>query len=174
MPLPDEFFDAAYSVESLCYAPDPAEVYREAKQALKSGTPFTFHDFAMMEKFDENIPEHRKVRNRIEFGNGITRMPQVPDVQAGLRAAGESSFSARCTLSFDGRRETKAERSEIRQGSNYSEKKTWRSAARRPRGTTAPLAIWGGHGRFPDGPTSGRCSTCGISSAGVLMPFTAS
>ncbi|KAK4150268.1 S-adenosyl-L-methionine-dependent methyltransferase [Chaetomidium leptoderma] len=49
LPFPDESFDAAYSVESLCYAPDPAEVYREIKRVLKPGAPFTFHDFAMTE-----------------------------------------------------------------------------------------------------------------------------
>ncbi|KAK4044438.1 S-adenosyl-L-methionine-dependent methyltransferase [Parachaetomium inaequale] len=49
LPFPDESFDAAYSAESLCYAPDPAEVYREIKRVLKPGAPFTFHDFAMTE-----------------------------------------------------------------------------------------------------------------------------
>ncbi|KAK3300787.1 S-adenosyl-L-methionine-dependent methyltransferase [Chaetomium fimeti] len=49
LPFPDESFDAAYSVESLCYAPDPAAVYREIKRVLKPGAPFTFHDFAMTE-----------------------------------------------------------------------------------------------------------------------------
>ncbi|KAL2176052.1 S-adenosyl-L-methionine-dependent methyltransferase [Thermothelomyces heterothallicus CBS 202.75] len=38
------------SVESLCYVPDPAEVYREVKRVLKPpGAPFTFHDFVMTE-----------------------------------------------------------------------------------------------------------------------------
>ncbi|KAK4144911.1 S-adenosyl-L-methionine-dependent methyltransferase [Dichotomopilus funicola] len=49
LPFPDESFDAAYSVESLCYAPDPAQVYLEIKRVLKPGAPFTFHDFAMTE-----------------------------------------------------------------------------------------------------------------------------
>jgi len=89
LPFPDESFDAAYSVESLCYAPDPAEVYREIKRVLKPGAPFTFHDFAMTEKFDAGVPEHRKIRNWIEFGNGIARMPWVPDMRAGVKKAGQ-------------------------------------------------------------------------------------
>ncbi|KAK4180900.1 S-adenosyl-L-methionine-dependent methyltransferase, partial [Triangularia setosa] len=83
-----ESFDAAYSVESLCYAPDPAEVYREIKRVLKPGAPFTFHDFAMTEQFDENKTEHSKIRNWIEFGNGIVKMPSVPDMRRGVLSAG--------------------------------------------------------------------------------------
>jgi sterol 24-C-methyltransferase len=56
---------------------------------LKPGAPFTFHDFAMTEKFDESIPEHRKVRNWVEFGNGVTKMPWVPVMRAGIKKAGE-------------------------------------------------------------------------------------
>ncbi|KAJ4296157.1 Delta(24)-sterol C-methyltransferase [Collariella sp. IMI 366227] len=88
LPFPDESFDAAYSVESLCYSPDPAAVYSEIKRVLKPGAPFTFHDFAMTEKFDEGDPEQRKVRNWIEFGNGITGMPWVPEMRAGVKKAG--------------------------------------------------------------------------------------
>jgi ubiquinone/menaquinone biosynthesis C-methylase UbiE len=88
LPFPDESFDAAYSIESLCYAPDPAACYKEVKRVLKPGAPFAFHDFAMTEKFDVDIPEHRKVRNWIEFGNGVTKMPWVPEMRAGIKKAG--------------------------------------------------------------------------------------
>ncbi|KAK0712309.1 S-adenosyl-L-methionine-dependent methyltransferase [Apiosordaria backusii] len=88
LPFEDESFDAAYSVESLCYAPEPAEVYREIKRVLKPGAPFTFHDFAMTEKFDENKTEHAKIRNWVEFGNGIVKMPWVPDMRRGVLSAG--------------------------------------------------------------------------------------
>jgi len=64
-------------------------VYREIKRVLKPGAPFTFHDFAMTEKFDERVPEHRRVRNWVEFGNGITKMPWVPQMRAGVKKAGE-------------------------------------------------------------------------------------
>ncbi|KAL2193778.1 S-adenosyl-L-methionine-dependent methyltransferase [Corynascus similis CBS 632.67] len=64
LPFPDESFDAAYSIESLCYAPNPAEVYREIKRVLKPGSPFTFHDFAMTENFDESIPDHQDMAFR--------------------------------------------------------------------------------------------------------------
>ncbi|VBB74096.1 Putative SAM-dependent methyltransferases [Podospora comata] len=88
LPFEDESFDAAYSVESLCYAPDPAEVYREIKRILKPGAPFTFHDFAMTKKFDENNTEHAKIRNWVEFGNGIVKMPWVPDMRRCVLSAG--------------------------------------------------------------------------------------
>ncbi len=43
----------------------------------------------MTQKFDENIPEHRKIRNWIEFGNGMAKMPWVPVMRAGTKKAGE-------------------------------------------------------------------------------------
>ncbi|KAM7213988.1 S-adenosyl-L-methionine-dependent methyltransferase [Rhypophila decipiens] len=88
MPFPDECFDAAYSIESLCYSPDPAALYSEVKRVLKPGAPFTFHDFAMTEKFDETIAEHRKIRNCIEFGNGISKMPWVPEMRESVKQVG--------------------------------------------------------------------------------------
>ncbi|KAK4105934.1 S-adenosyl-L-methionine-dependent methyltransferase [Parathielavia hyrcaniae] len=88
LPFPDESFDAAYSIEALCYAPDPILAYREIQRVLKPGAPFTLHDFAMTEKFDESIPEHRKVRNWIEFGNGMTKLAWVPSMREALKGAG--------------------------------------------------------------------------------------
>jgi hypothetical protein len=58
---------------------------------LKPGAVFALHDFAMTEKFDESIPEHRKVRDWIEFGNGMTNLPWVPVMRESLKKAGESS-----------------------------------------------------------------------------------
>ena len=66
---------------------------------LKPGAPFTFHDFAMTEKFDEKDPEHRKVRNWVEFGNGITKMPWVPEMRDGVRKAGKY-YPSCCSACF--------------------------------------------------------------------------
>ncbi|KAK4128980.1 S-adenosyl-L-methionine-dependent methyltransferase [Parathielavia appendiculata] len=88
LPFPDESFDAAYSIEALCYAPNPILAYREIVRVLKPGEPFTLHDFAMTEKFDESNPEHRKVRNWIELGNGMTKLPWVPTMRGALKEAG--------------------------------------------------------------------------------------
>ena len=88
LPFPDGSFDAAYSIEALCYSPDPTACYEEIKRVLKPGGIFTIHDFAMTKKFDEGIPEHRKIRNWIEFGNGITKMPWVPEMRENIKRAG--------------------------------------------------------------------------------------
>ncbi|KAK0645378.1 S-adenosyl-L-methionine-dependent methyltransferase [Cercophora newfieldiana] len=88
LPFPDESFDAAYGIEALCYAPDPTELYQEIKRVLKPGAPFTFADWVMTEKFNEENEEHRKVRSWIEFGNGLTRMATVEEKRDGLKKVG--------------------------------------------------------------------------------------
>jgi sterol 24-C-methyltransferase len=88
LPFEDNTFDAAYSFEALCYSPDLSVVYKEACRVLKPGGLFAFTDWAMTEKYDDRNIEHRKVRNWIEYGNGIIRMPLVQDIREGLKEAG--------------------------------------------------------------------------------------
>ncbi|KAK4458340.1 putative SAM-dependent methyltransferase [Cladorrhinum samala] len=89
LPFPDNHFDAAYSIEALCYAPDQAEAYREIFRVLKPGAPFTNHDWCMTDRFDEEgNREHRRVRNLIEFGNGLSKMPTVSEIRKGIKDGG--------------------------------------------------------------------------------------
>ena len=88
LPFEDNTFDAAYSFEALCYSPDPAIVYREAYRVLKPGGLFAFHDFAMTDEYDDRNPEHRNIKNWIEYGNGIMSMPHVQTIRDGLKEAG--------------------------------------------------------------------------------------
>ena len=88
MPFGDASFDAVYSFEALCYAPVPIEAYNEVFRVLKPGGPFGFSEWTMTNKFNEQDAEHRAVRNWIEYGNGITRMPLTQEVRDGLKAVG--------------------------------------------------------------------------------------
>lgn len=79
-----------YAIDALCYAPELALVYGEINRVLKPGGLFAFADWTMTDKFNVDNPEHRKIRNWIEFGNGITRMPLVHDIRDALRKTGVS------------------------------------------------------------------------------------
>ncbi|KAB5529017.1 S-adenosyl-L-methionine-dependent methyltransferase [Coniochaeta sp. 2T2.1] len=91
LPFDNNTFDAAYSFEALCYSPDPAVAYKEAYRVLKPGGLFAFHDFAMTDKYNDRNPEHRKIKNWIEYGNGIMSMPHVQNMRDGLKEAGFGS-----------------------------------------------------------------------------------
>ena len=58
---------------------------------LKPGGLFAFSDWTMTDKFDAGNPEHLKIRNWMEFGNGITKMPLVQEIRDGLKETGEFS-----------------------------------------------------------------------------------
>jgi ubiquinone/menaquinone biosynthesis C-methylase UbiE len=88
LPFDDASFDAAYAFDAMCYAPDQAAVYKEIYRVLKAGGTFGFSDWAMTDKFNEHDMNHRRIRNWIEFGNGITKMPLVEDMREGLKLAG--------------------------------------------------------------------------------------
>lgn len=65
--------------------------YKEAYRVLKPGGGFAFHDFSMTDKYNDRDAEHRKIKNWIEYGNGILSMPHVQDMRDGLKEAGFGS-----------------------------------------------------------------------------------
>lgn len=90
LPFADATFDAVYAMDALCYATDLSAIYNEINRVLKPQGLLAFADWVMTDKFDADNAGHRKVRNWIEFGNGITRMPARKEVQEALKAASRS------------------------------------------------------------------------------------
>lgn len=88
MPFEDDTFDAAYAFEAICYATDLPVVYNEIRRVLKPGAPFGLHEWVMTENFDPTNNKHRKIRDQIERGNGLTKMPLISDVRNGLKHCG--------------------------------------------------------------------------------------
>ena len=90
MPFDDNTFDAAYAFEAICYAPDLNVVYKELRRVLKPRASFGLHEWAMTQEFDPTIDDHRITRDKIERGNGLTRMPLISEIRDGLK---RSSFT---------------------------------------------------------------------------------
>lgn len=88
MPFADNTFDAVYSFEAICYAPDVTIPYNEIRRVLKPGGVFGYTDWVMTQSFDPAIVKHRTIRDQIERGNGIARMPLISDVRNGLKETG--------------------------------------------------------------------------------------
>ena len=69
VPMEDGHFDALYSFEAICHAPDTAKLFTELYRLLKPGGEIAAIDWCLTQKFDEDKALHRDIRDRIEFSN---------------------------------------------------------------------------------------------------------
>ncbi|MDE0231194.1 MAG: methyltransferase domain-containing protein [bacterium] len=68
---PDESFDAAYSIEATCCAPDKVSVYTEVFRLLKPGARFAAYEYAVTDRFDPQDPHHLQLKADIQLGGGL-------------------------------------------------------------------------------------------------------
>ena len=85
---PDESFDAVYSIEATCCAPDKQSIYGEAFRLLKPGARFGAYEYCMTERFDADNPLHRQLKEDIQLGGGLLVIDDKPTVDAALREVG--------------------------------------------------------------------------------------
>ncbi|XP_062212772.1 cycloartenol-C-24-methyltransferase 1-like isoform X2 [Phragmites australis] len=71
MPIPDNTFDAAYSLQATCHAPDALGVYKEVYRVLKPGQYFALDEWCLTDRFDPNNAKHRAIKAEIELGDGL-------------------------------------------------------------------------------------------------------
>ncbi|MFO0553806.1 MAG: methyltransferase domain-containing protein [Polyangiaceae bacterium] len=88
IPVPDATFDAAFAFEATCHAPDKARVYGEAARVTKPGGLFAVYEWCVTPQYDDNNPEHQRVRFGIEKGNALPRLATFDEVKNGMAAAG--------------------------------------------------------------------------------------
>ena len=88
IPYPDNTFDKMYAIEALCHAPSVVDVYKQTLNKLKPGGKACFYEWAMTDKYDASNPEHVKVKEMIEYGNGITKMNTIKEIDQAIIQAG--------------------------------------------------------------------------------------
>jgi len=86
--IPDEIYDAAYTIEAMCHSPDRVVVFREVFRTLKPGGLFSGYDWVMTEKYDPQNPRHVSVKEGIEVGNGLPNLVTPNVVLEALKQAG--------------------------------------------------------------------------------------
>ena len=94
VPLPDGHFDAAYSFEAMCHAPDTGRLFREIFRLLRPGGEVAAIDWCLTERFDAADGRHRDVRARIEFGNATPNLLTTRQQVAAAVAAGFEVLTA--------------------------------------------------------------------------------
>ena len=95
IPAEDGSFDAAYHIEAIAHAPDKTAAYAEAFRILRPGSIFAGYDWCMTPLYDDGNPEHREIRQGIEYGNALPQIASFTDITGGLRAAGFEGIEAR-------------------------------------------------------------------------------
>lgn len=89
VPLEDGFFDAAYSYEAICHAPDKDLCFRELFRLIRPGGQVALTEWCLTEGFDEGDSTHRDIRERVEFANAT---PNLPTTAAHVEAIEQAGF----------------------------------------------------------------------------------
>lgn len=95
MPIPDHSFDAAYTIDAICYAPDKRDLGVELRRVLKKGAWLAGNNWCLTDRYDPNNPEHRRIKKGIELGCGIADIESCADTLAALQAAGFEVMESR-------------------------------------------------------------------------------
>ena len=88
IPAEDGSFDAAYHIEAIPHAPDKAAVYAEIFRVLRPGAVFAGYDWCVTPLYDSGNPEHRELKEGIEYGNALPQIASFTEVTDSLQAVG--------------------------------------------------------------------------------------
>lgn len=109
--LPEKFeagtFDAAYAIEATCHSPDRKVCFAGVNKCLKKGGLFVGYDWVVLPEsgYDDKNPDHVRVKEGIEVGNGL---PTLATPQEVVRALEESGFEV--LDAFDANRNVHSDR----------------------------------------------------------------
>jgi sterol 24-C-methyltransferase len=102
--FPAESFDAAYEIEATCHSPNRREVFRGIHKCLKKGGIFVGYEWVVCPAYDGANPEHVRVKEGIEVGNGLPTLVPGEEIKACLRDAGFEVIEA-----FDANKDVRSE-----------------------------------------------------------------
>lgn len=84
-------FDSAFSCEATCHSPDRVECFSGVFHSLKPGGTFVGYEWVMLPDrgYDDTNPNHLRIKEGIEIGNGL---PTLTDPTAVLEALEKAGF----------------------------------------------------------------------------------
>ena len=85
---PDGSFDAVYSIEATCCAPDKLSIYREVFRLLKPGACFAAYEYCMTDRFDAQDPLHLRIKADMQLGGGLLVIDDAQTIDDALRSVG--------------------------------------------------------------------------------------
>jgi sterol 24-C-methyltransferase len=87
-PFENDSLDGVYMCESLAHSPDYKMLCKEVFRVLKPGARFTGFNWELTENYDQNNPEHRRIRHLIEYGVGVCGLVKMSTLTEALEDAG--------------------------------------------------------------------------------------
>ena len=88
VPLDDAAFDAIYSFEAVCHAPNNLLLFEELYRLLKPGGEMAIVDWCLTDRFDADDARHRDIRGRIETTNATPDLLTTERQVETIRSAG--------------------------------------------------------------------------------------
>lgn len=101
LPVEDESFDAIYTIEASCHAPDRVGLFKELLRVLKPGQSFAGYEWCLTDRYDANNSDHQTIKRDIEEGNGLPDIIYTWDIDQALRDAGFEVMES-CDLAESG------------------------------------------------------------------------
>ena len=96
MHIPEgDCYDAAFTIQAMCHAPDKVAAFREVFRVLRPGAGFAGSDFCLTEVFSPRNAEHLRIKKHIMKGNGVPDIALTSEVCDALRMAGFELLEAR-------------------------------------------------------------------------------
>ena len=94
VPLPDNCFDAVYSIEALCHSPDRLRTFQELFRLIKPAGEIAILDWCLTDTYDDEDSIHRDVRSRIEYANSLAPLISGRELARVMEAAGFELLSS--------------------------------------------------------------------------------
>jgi len=88
VPFEDNYFDAVYSVEAICYSSDKVKTLTEWLRVLKPGGYLSLTTWQTTPKFDPNNKVHQEIKRKIEQGVGLPYLADCDEIWKAAEAAG--------------------------------------------------------------------------------------
>ena len=88
VPVAEDTFDALYSFEALCHAPNRKLVFLELLRLLKPGAEAAFIDWVLTDEYDPSNSQHEEIRMSIENNNATPELATTNSYMETVRAAG--------------------------------------------------------------------------------------
>lgn len=88
LPWKPDTFDVAYAIEATCHSPDRVVTFTGIANVLKKGGLFAGYEWVVTDKYDPDNKDHVRIKEGIEFGNGLPTLASPAHIVECLEKAG--------------------------------------------------------------------------------------